>query len=336
MYQQNAATSSTFKFPIPRKKVIVETELMLEMESRVLAIHGLCGLCVWYGSSGAGKSTSAEWMTERINEAFYANNQHSFKAVKYEVGKIKAGWGNEAKRAIRSLYSAIAGVTIDEGFYGRSTAEELADLIVYTAQKEQIQIAFVDEAGLLSLDAIGGLVLVSDKAKELGFNLTIVLVGMDDLPQKLDPKRRPQIYRRIHDWCYFRHYDLDQTVTLLKALHPHFASLDETQRSDGEQFKFVHEISNGLPGFIVQFISRFDAQYKVSTDAVDTTFLRAVHLRTVYDMQDMFNQSKKNGGSINFTPEVKANNNKPAKKTRAKTKTNANETVENKKTAKTK
>ena len=317
MHKQNetsSSTSSTFKFPIPRKKVIVETELMREMESRVLAIHELCGLCAWYGSSGAGKSTTAEWMTGRINEAYDPDDEHSFKAVTYEVGKIKTGWGNEAKRAIRSLYSAIAGVTIDEGFYGRSTAEELADLIIYTAQKEQIQIAFVDEAGLLSLDAIGGLVLVSDKAKQLGFNLTIVLIGMDDLPQKLDPKRRPQIFRRIHDWCCFRHYDLDQTIALLKALHPHFESLDETQRSDWEQFKFVHEISNGLPGFIVQFISRFDAQYRVSPEDIDTTFLRAVHLRTVYDMQDMFAQSKKNGGSINVASEPKVNSNEPNKK----------------------
>lgn len=315
MYQQNkTSTSSTFRFPIPRKKVIVETELMREMESRVLAIHELCGLCAWYGSSGAGKSTSAEWMTGRINEAFDSNDEYSFKAVKYEVGKIKAGWGNEAKRAIRSLYSAVAGLTIDEGFYGRSTAEELADLVIYTAQKEQLQVVFVDEAGLLSLDAIGGLVLVSDKAKQLEFNLTIVLIGMDDLPQKLDPKRRPQIYRRIHDWCYFRHYDLEQTIALLKALHPHFASLDKTQRSDWEQFKFVHEISNGLPGFIVQFISRFDAQFKVSPENIDTTFLRAVHLRTVYDMQDMFEQSRKNGHSINVASEAKVNNNESIKK----------------------
>jgi AAA domain len=315
MRQQNeTSTSSTFKFPVPRKKVIVETELMREMESRVLAIHELCGLCAWYGSSGAGKSTTAEWMTKRINEAFDPDDEHSFKAVAYEVGKIKSGWGNEAKRAIRSLYSAIAGVTIDEGFYGRSTAEELADMVVYTAQKEQIQIAFVDEAGLLSLDAIGGLVLVSDKAKQIGFNLTIVLIGMDDLPQKLDPKRRPQIYRRIHDWCYFRHYELEQTIALLKALHPHFASLDQTQRSDWEQFKFVHEISNGLPGFIAQFISRFDAQYKISPEDIDTTFLRAVHLRTVYDMQDMFAQSKKNGGSINVASEPKVNSNESSKK----------------------
>lgn len=315
MHQKNeTSTSSTFKFPVPRKKVVVETELMREMESRVLAIHELCGLCAWYGSSGAGKSTTAEWMTGRINQAYDPNDEHSFKAVTYEVGKIKSGWGNEAKRAIRSLYSAVAGVTIDEGFYGRSTAEELADMVIYTAQKEQIQIAFVDEAGLLSLDAIGGLVLVSDKAKQLGFNLTIVLIGMDDLPQKLDPKRRPQIYRRIHDWCCFRHYDFEQTVALLKALHPHFAALDVTERSDWEQFKFVHEISDGLPGFIVQFISRFDAQYKVSPVKIDTTFLRAVHLRTVYDMQDMFAQSKNNGRSTNVASEPKVNSNESSKK----------------------
>jgi hypothetical protein len=143
-------TQTTFNFPIAKKRIIVETDLMREMESRVLAIHELCGFCVWYGSSGAGKTTSAEWMTRRINTAFNENDENSFKAVNYEVGKIRAGWGNEAKRAIRTLYSAIASANLDEGLYGRRPVEELADMVVYAAQKNSIQMVFVDESGLLS------------------------------------------------------------------------------------------------------------------------------------------------------------------------------------------
>lgn len=285
----------SFKFPKAGKKVVVVTDLMLEIETQILAVHNLCGFCVLYGSSGAGKTTLAYWMSDRANQAFNPEDPDAFKAVFYEVGKVKAGWGNEAKRAIRSLYAAVSGVTIDEGLYGRSTAEELADMVVYTMQKRRVQLVFVDEAGLLSLDAIGGLVLVSDKARLLGFNITIVLIGMDDLPQKLEPKRRPQIYRRIHDWCYFRHYDLEQTQALLRALHPHFASLGSNNKQDADQFQFVYEISDGLPGFITQFVSRFDAQYQMASERIDITFLRAVHLRTLSDMQDILEQSRRNG-----------------------------------------
>ncbi len=41
-----------FNFPAFKRAVIVETELMMEMEARVLAMHYLCLLCLWYGSGG--------------------------------------------------------------------------------------------------------------------------------------------------------------------------------------------------------------------------------------------------------------------------------------------
>lgn len=284
-----------FKHPIPVKEVVVETELMREMETRVLAMHHLCLLCLWYGSGGVGKTTTAEWMVRRANAAFDPQNPHAFKVVLYEVGKLKAGFGNEAKRAIRSLYAAVSGITIDEGYYGRCTAEEFADLVVDIAERQRVQLVFVDEAGLLSLDAIGGLILVSDKARGRKFPLTIVLIGMDDLPQKI--KLRPQIRRRVPEWCHFQHYDLEQTYKLLKALHPHFAALDQKIHTDWEQVRFVHEISEGLPGYIIPFVSQFDAQYRGSKRIINSAFLRAVHLRTVYDTHDILAQSKRNGTS---------------------------------------
>jgi len=284
-----------FKFPVPKKAVIVETELMKEMEARVLAMHYLCLLCLWYGSGGAGKTTTAEWMVRRANAAFDPQNPHTFKAVLYEVGKVKAGFGNEAKRAIRSLYAAVSGMTIDEGYYGRCTAEEFADLVVDIAERQRVQLVFVDEAGLLSLDAIGGLILVSDKARQRKFPLTVVLIGMDDLPQKV--KSRPQIRRRVPEWCHFQHYDLEQTFKLLKALHPHFAALNRNFPTDWEQVKYVHEISEGLPGYIIPFVSQFDAQYRGSEMNINLAFLRAVHLRTVYDTRDILALSKRNGNS---------------------------------------
>jgi hypothetical protein len=288
----------SFKYPVPARKTVVPTDLMFEMESRTLAVHNLGGFVAWYGQAGAGKTTTAEWMRDRVNDAFEDNNPHAFKAVFYEVGKVKAGWGNEAKRALRSLYNAVTGMLLDEGVYGRNTAEELADLIVQSAKRRRVQLAFVDEAGLLSIDAVSGLVLVADKAKQAGWLLNIVLIGMDDLPEKLSEKKRPQIFRRVHDWCYFREYDVDQTADLLRELHPHFMALDLDSITDWEQIKFVHEISGGLSGFIVQFLSRFDAQYQTASEVINTRFLRAVNLRTVYDRRDIVAQAKRNGAAL--------------------------------------
>lgn len=292
-----------FLFPEPRKRVIVETDLMLEIEGRIMAIHELCGLVICYGWAGVGKTTTAEWMVERCNNAFAPHILHAFKAVIYEVAKVRAGWGNEAKRALRSLYVAVSNMPIDEGLYGRLTAEELADLVLTFMKRNRIQLVFVDEAGLLSIEAINGLVLLSDKARQQRFNITIGLIGMDDLPQKLDVNRRPQINRRIHEWCYFDHYDFEQTEALLKAIHPYFAKLDSGNVNDCEEIKYIHEISNGLPGYITQFVSRFDAQYQLTSPSmVNLLFLKAVHMRNVQAKLTILKQAKNKG---NTTPKTK-------------------------------
>lgn len=302
-----------FKYRAPVKEIIIPTDLMCEMENRTVAVQNLSGLVVWYGQAGAGKTTAAQWVRDRINSAFKPEIEYAFKSVFYEVGKVKTGSGNEAKQALRSLYRAVTGMLLDEGVYGRNTVDEIADLIIHAAKRYRIQLVFVDEAGLLSVDAISALILAANKAKHLDWLLNIVLIGMDDLAEKLSERKRPQIFRRVHDWCYFRNYDIDQTADLLRALHPHFAELNADNLSDWEQVKLIHEFSGGLPGFIVQFLSRFDAQYRNFAGIIDTRFLRAVHLRTVYDRRDILEQSKRNGAPLpeNYSHENK--NDCPAK-----------------------
>ena len=284
---------SEFIFPSLPAEVVVETDLMVEMETRTLAVFHLGLFLLWYGSAGVGKTTTIQWMVRRINFAYKATNPNAFKAVILETGRVKAGWGNEAKRVIRSLYRAIAGIPIDEGLYGRQTAEELADLVVGIAQRRCIRLIFIDEAGRLSLDAIDGLILVSNKARELKFPISFVLVGMDDLPQKIES--RPQSRRRFADWCHFQHYSLEETVDLLAALHPHFDALDLDNRKDLEQIKFVHEISGGLPGFIIPFVARFNAQYEIAEEAIDIVFLRGIHLASLQEKKIIRAQAKRNG-----------------------------------------
>lgn len=288
MYEENE-----FIFPSMPAEVVVETDLMVEMETRTLAVFRLGMFLLWYGSAGVGKTTTIQWMVRRINSAYNSNNPNAFKAVILETGKVKAGWGNEAKRVIRSLYKAIAGIPIDEGLYSRRTSEELADLIIGIAQRRCIRMIFIDEAGRLSLDAIDGLILVSNKARELKFPISIILTGMDDLPEKIES--RPQSRRRFVDWCHFQHYNLEETAELLAALHPHFALLDMDMRKDLEQIKFVHEISGGLPGFIIPFIARFNAQYEIAEEEIDILFLRAIHISSLQEKKIIRAQAKRNG-----------------------------------------
>lgn len=270
-------------FPKPRPKIIVLTDMMKEMINRTLAIHTLSSLVVWYGQSRIGKTTTGKYMVDRINERFDENDPHTFRAVFYETGAIHKGFGNEEKRAIRSVYQAALGSQMDEGFYSRNPPEAIVEQLVHGLRRRRIQLILVDEAGRLSVEAIFGMNLIRDIAELREWTLTIIFIGMDDLPDKMMKIER--IHKRVNEWCYFSHYDIDATWALLPELHPYFAKLDAKKKDDREQVEVIHKLTTGLPGLIVPFIQQLD--YRLSRNQgenVDANFLRAIYMLTQESM----------------------------------------------------
>jgi hypothetical protein len=131
--------------------------------------------------------------------------------------------------------------------------------------------------------------LVRDTAENEGYILTIIFVGMDDLPQKMT--RLPQMHRRVKEVCYFSQYSLDETWALLKDLHPYFAGLDESNSSHREQVEAVHEFCLGLPGLIVAFVQKFNYRLTNYKGEVDAKFLRTVYEVTNQSMIAALNES---------------------------------------------
>jgi hypothetical protein len=283
------STAFEIQFPNPKKEIIVPTGLMQRTVKRTLAVHSSGGLIIWQGRSRIGKTTTARWMIQKIEEAYDPDNSICFRAKHYEAGEISSWQGQEAKRGIRSLYHATIG-RLDEGIYRQDPTEHIAAQLVHSLRRTNIQMVLVDEAGWLSLDAIRGMVLVCDVAKNLNWTLTLVFIGMDDLPQKLT--KLPQINGRIHEWCYFEPYNLDETWKLLADLSPYFAKLDGRKAADREQVEFVHETFGGVPGEIVPFVQRLEHRLKEHKGEVDTRLLRAVHLLTSRDKERSIQDSK--------------------------------------------
>jgi DNA transposition AAA+ family ATPase len=211
-----------FDFPEPRNTQLIETGMMKWAMQRLLSAHPDGGFCAWSGRAGIGKTTTAEYMVKLIMQKYDPNNPRAFKAIHYEAGAVAEWSKHEMKRGIRSLYCGV-DYRLDEGLYRGYLPEELATDLVHFLKKMNIQLIFVDEAGCLSLNAIRGLVLVSDTARNMGWTLTIVLIGMDDLPHKLT--RSPQVERRVIEWCYFKPYSLKETHQLLGILHSYFGQL---------------------------------------------------------------------------------------------------------------
>lgn len=277
--------SSEFEFPRLVTDERIVTGAMRAARKRTFAVHSESPLVVWSGRHRIGKSTTAQWLEETINEecAKKPNDAAAFRALHYQVGEIP-NVPIAAKLAIRGLISATVGPP-DRGVYLQSSPDDLARLAVAGLRRLNIRMVFIDEAGLLSLRAIGGLVQVRDLAKKKEWPLTLVLIGMDDLPIKL--QQRPQIFGRVHDWISFDPYTLDETAELLAKIHPVFADLDP----EDEVLRWIHEQFEGVPGEMVPFVRRVAAH--LAGRVLSVSLLKAVDSIMIRDRKQMTSDSKK-------------------------------------------
>lgn len=266
--------SNSLSFPSPRTDVVLVTGMMKYAAKLTLDAHCNGGLAAWSGGVGRGKTICARWMADDLNSQYDPKNPSAFRVKHYEVGKVHPWSGCEEKIAIRSLWQATIG-SMDEGIYRKYPVEALAELLIHSWMRMCLQLVIVDEAGRLSLNALDGLVLVSDTAGNMKWPLTIVVVGMDDLPVKIG--RNERIKRRVHQWCYFKPYKLEETWDLLAALHPYFAQLDRKKRDYKEQVKLIHELTGGIPGYITPFVSRFAGMLRDHPEIDPMVNIRAAH-----------------------------------------------------------
>lgn len=278
-----------FIFPELEEKIIIETEQMRRVISRTMAVHRGGALLPWVGRSRLGKTTTAKYLNDLINKNFSSEDPCAFRSVHFEVGEINSLAGNDQIKGIRSLYHACVG-RLDASLYRRALAQDLAIELVKILKKKRIQMLFVDESGNLSEEAIRGMVLVRNTAELKDWTLSIVFIGMDDLPSKL--VSLPQIENRTDEWCYFEPYSLEETFEILKRLHPHFATLDFNKRQDRDQVEFIYEEFGGVPGLIAPFIRRLKTQQDNFDGVIDITTLMAVHLSTLRDKEKALSDSR--------------------------------------------
>jgi Cdc6-like AAA superfamily ATPase len=263
---------------------IVETKMVKEIISRTLDCHTYGGGgAVWYGKAGIGKTTTTRHLTDKVNQHAASGEPSSFRAVHYHVGEISAISGNAMKQAIKSLYQAALGRTLDTGVYRSSLPEELAIMLARELQANKIEMIFIDDADVLSPNAIRGMMLVIKIAEDMGWRLSLVFIGDELL--LLSFHKVPPIFRRISEWCYFGEYGLEETWEILAELHPHFRSLDRHNEGHINQIKFIYEMIGGFPGPLVRFIQRMDFYSKRCGGVINENFLRTMCYLSQQDLE---------------------------------------------------
>jgi hypothetical protein len=263
------------KLPTPRPRQIFPTGMMKLACERTLTHHYNHPIVVWTGPSRVGKSTTARYFRDDLNEQHGRKVAHSFRAFHYELGR--SAYYRDArdeKRAIKSLYEAVVS-PLDHGTYLRSQSESLAQMLIQALTDREIQCLLVDEAGHLTPQAVNGMVLIRNTAENMGWPLSIVLIGMNDLPSNVT--REPQNAGRVAEWIVFEPIKmLMETRGLLEVMHPFFSTLSEEDPSHAGIVEWIHQEFEGVPGRIKNFVDRFARYYNDGSRNVDLAFLMGI------------------------------------------------------------
>lgn len=112
---------------------------------------------------------------------------------------------------------------------------------------------------------------------------------MDDLPVKVT--KLPQINGRIHEWCYFQPYEIEEIAPILKNITPIFENIDIKKPKDFEIVECIYELCGGYLGFIIPFLQKVERYLLFEPQEISIMYLRAVFLRTQIDKNTSINKS---------------------------------------------
>ena len=261
------------------------TDLMRRTATRCVATIRSSGIAVLSGRSRLGKSQTAEWITDTCEDGYDPENSETFRSVHYQVGAIASELPTAQKRAIAALLHKLQRAPVPEAQYRRFEPEALAESAARVLMRDRTRMVFVDEAGNYSIQAIRGLVLVRDVAESLGWAVAIVLVGMDDLPTKLE--KVEQIRNRVHVWCHFTEYGEAELTEILAAVHPHFRPGAASAEEIAALVRYLHTLFGGVIGNIRPFLNQVDARLDTLGGRITLAALKAVRRLLVGDQRSI-------------------------------------------------
>lgn len=268
-------------FPSRKARQVVTTPAIKQLQHFLLTSHQARGqFFVVTGHAGAGKTTAAGFICDQVNDAFEqgSNSPDAFSAKRFEVTDHRRGRGHiMGTRLLAEFAEKVVDykVPTDIRIVNHAT---LADVIIRGLMFRRIEMVFIDEAGRIPVDGLERLAMLLNKAaEEHGHRLTIVLVGMHDLP--LNVAALPQIARRVAQTVMFDACDRDVLLKVLGDLYPgFFQGCGERETADALDFITSDEVSKGgLLGYVIPVVEQARAIATQSREPMSTVHLRMAH-----------------------------------------------------------
>lgn len=248
-------------FPVRREPCPRTTPIIQSTEQRLMAAHNPRGqLFVITGHSGVGKTTAAAMIHDGINQLFDSDpgNSNAFRAKRFEVTNYSSSHGLIMhRRLLVEFGTKVLSLRSNIDIRNLNISDEM-DRVIEGLISERIEIVFIDEAGRLPTAAFDCLVtLINKSAEEHMHRLTIVLIGMDELPVTV--RQLPQVSRRVADTVMFTPCDSSVLLAVLGDLDDFFNQLDPGSENGREIVMFLMDETvskGGLFGSAIPLVER--------------------------------------------------------------------------------
>lgn len=272
------------KFPERTAPIVALTPKMLDAQDRLFAVHKPRGqFLVLTGPAGAGKTVAALHLADRINTAHAGGALNSFAAAYYVASDWRKPTNSLMLQRMVFLEFAQQVLRLTVPKDTRSVnLPVLKDSIAAGLRLRNIQTVFIDEAGHIPPSGLDHLLaLINNVATGERHPLTIVLVGMDDLP--LNTQVLPQVSRRVTT-VYFTPYDAATVLPILQVVHPFFKTVNLKTTEGAELMEFLLSPSvsrGGLIGYIVPLVEQAAAMAPAMSMPFGLRLLRVAHATAV-------------------------------------------------------
>lgn len=282
-------------YPAPRHSRVVVTPEMESAFHRVAVCHSGPGQMVAVvGPSGAGKTTSMRLLSRQIDEDCAANVPNAWRTLYYVTADLTNAHRTTIERhVLAQLLSDGFGLSVEKDLR-RSRPEDLRQKILLAARQRNVQMVFIDEAGLIPSPGLNALAnLVNAAEVKFQWPLTIVLVGMNNLPITI--RELPQVDRRVVDTIFFQPYGPEEALEALAQIEPFFETVD-LGTDDGlavMQFLTSPEVSSGgMLGVMIQLVQRTADLCQRDGRPFSLRELRMVHQLSARDRNRAMEQAK--------------------------------------------
>lgn len=250
---------------------IVPIGQLKEAAKRVAIAHGENGFVVLSGPSGVGKTTCAAYIVDQINQGRLLD-EHA-RAVTFEVsGKRLATRMQQTVRGpLRAIYTFVLG-PVPSTLFQRQSEHEVCRKIVAAMRARGTQVLLLDEAGSLAAEEMRGLAMLMNVAREEGWLLTIVLIGMDELPKTVTSL--PQLETRVIQWVWYEPLDQDDWDHVVRELLPEFRGAKFSSIRSWSRRQFGGTLRDAIKW--IRHLRQRAEDSELEMDQVDLEFCKAV------------------------------------------------------------